>query len=137
MAKHGDGESERQIAFRRRPTRVRRIDRLAGAAGRPREVRFGRTRVAPTSLANDFRREVQAALDADLPVMLGPYAFEHLIEVAVSLGVARLLGSMLAQVSTADPAAFAVATGVLVLVAVLGGAGYRRGEQCVSIRSQR
>jgi len=32
MAKHGDRESERLIAFRRRPTRVRRIDRLASAA---------------------------------------------------------------------------------------------------------
>lgn len=155
---------------------------------------LARTRVAPASLANGFRREVQA-LDADLPVMLGPYALEErvaegywdrelyamlflvfaatalllaavgiyaivsysvsrqtreigvrmaiganvrdilvlvfrqgmtpigvgiLIGVAVSLGVARVLESMLAQVSPADPAAFAGATGVLVLVAMLG-----------------
>ena len=155
---------------------------------------LARTRVAPASLANDFRREVQA-LDADLPVMLGPYALEEriaegywdselyavlflvfaatalllagvgiyaivsysvsrqtrdigvrvaiganvrdilvlvfrqgmmpvgigvLIGIAVSLGVARVLGSMLAQVSPTDPAVFAVATGVLVLVAMLG-----------------
>ena len=39
---------------------------------------LARTRVPPGSLANDFRREVQA-LDADLPVMLGPYALEERI----------------------------------------------------------
>lgn len=155
---------------------------------------LARTRVEPASLANDFRREVQA-LDVDLPVMLGPYALEKrvaeaywdselysvlfvvfaatalllaavgiyaivsysvsrqtrevgvrvalganardvlvlvlrqgmmpvgigiLIGLAASLGVARVLESMLAQVSPADPAAFAAATGVLVLVAMLG-----------------
>jgi predicted permease len=37
---------------------------------------LARTRVAPAGLANDFRREVQA-LDADLPVTLGPYALEE------------------------------------------------------------
>jgi predicted permease len=36
---------------------------------------LARSRVAPANLANDFRREVQV-LDADLPVMLGPYPLE-------------------------------------------------------------
>jgi predicted permease len=155
---------------------------------------LARTRVLPASLANDFRGELQA-LDADLPVMLGPYALEErmaqaywdselyavlflvcaatalllaavgiyaivaysvsrqtqeigvrvaigadvrdilalvlrqgmlpvgvgiLSGVPVSLGVARVLESMFAQVSPADPAAFVIATGVLVLVAMLG-----------------
>ncbi len=155
---------------------------------------LARTQVAPASLANDFRRQVQA-LDADLPVMLGPYPLEKrmaeryrdsqihallflvfaatalmlaavgiysivsysvsrktqemgvriaigatvrdifvlvfrrgllpvgagiLIGVAGSLGVARVLESAFPHVSPADPAAFAVATGVLVVVAVLG-----------------
>ena len=155
---------------------------------------LARTRVPPASLANDFRREVQA-LDADLPVMLGPYPLEEriaegywdselyavlfllfaatalllagvgiyaivsysvsrrtqdigvrmafganvrdirvlvfrqgmiqvgigvLIGIAVSLGGARVLESMLEQVSPTDPAVFAAATGVLVLVAMLG-----------------
>lgn len=35
-----------------------------------------RTRVPPQTLADDFRREVQA-LDADLPVLLGPYTLEQ------------------------------------------------------------
>jgi putative ABC transport system permease protein len=155
---------------------------------------LARTRVTPASLANDFRREVQA-LDADLPVMLGPYPLEErmaegyrdselyavlflvfaatalllaavgiyaivsyavsrrtqeigvrvaigadvrdilllvfrrglmpvglgiLLGLAASLGIARGLESMLAQVRPADPATFAVAAGMLVLVAMLG-----------------
>jgi predicted permease len=155
---------------------------------------LARTRVQPASLANDFRREVQG-LDADLPVMLGPYALEDrmaevygdselyvvlflifagialllaavgiyaivsyavsrqtreigirvaigandrdilavvfakgmvplgiglAIGIVVSLGVTRVLESMLVQVSPADPLAFAVAAGVLVLAAMFG-----------------
>jgi predicted permease len=37
---------------------------------------FLRTRGPPAALADDFRREVQA-LDADLPVLLGPYTLEQ------------------------------------------------------------
>jgi ABC-type antimicrobial peptide transport system permease subunit len=49
-----------------------------------------------------------------------PVGVGALIGIAISLGVARVLESMLAQVSPTDPAVFAVATGVLVLVAMLG-----------------
>jgi predicted permease len=155
---------------------------------------LARTRVPPVSLANDFRREVQA-LDADLPVMLGPYALEErmaevywdnelyavlflvfaaialllaavgiyaivsysvsrqtqeigirmaigasthdvlalvfrrgIVPLAVgvslgvlaSLGLTRVLASMLVDVSPTDPAALVVATGLLVLAAMLG-----------------
>jgi putative ABC transport system permease protein len=153
-----------------------------------------RTRVPPGRLADDFRREVQA-LDADLPVLLGPYALEQrlteaywnselyavlflvfsavalllaalglyavveysvsrhtqeigirvavgatapdilglvfrqgmlplglglAIGIAASLGVTRVLKSMLVHVSTTDPLAFAGAVFVLALAAALG-----------------
>jgi putative ABC transport system permease protein len=49
-----------------------------------------------------------------------PVGVGILIGVSISLGVARVLESMFAQVSPADPAVFVVATGLLVLVAMLG-----------------
>jgi putative ABC transport system permease protein len=42
------------------------------------------------------------------------------IGIVVSLGIARVLESILVRVSPADPLAFAVAAGVLVLAAMLG-----------------
>lgn len=155
---------------------------------------LARTLIPPASLANDFRRELQA-LDADLPIMLGPYPLGQrmaesywdselyarlfvivaaialllaaagiyaivsysvarqtqeigvrmaiganprdilvlvlrqglppigaglLIGIALSVGLARLLESMLVQVYPTDPGAFAAATGVLLLAALLG-----------------
>jgi putative ABC transport system permease protein len=71
---------------------------------------------------------VRVAIGADVRDILAlvlrqgmlPVGVGILIGVPVSLGVARVLESMFAQVSPADPAAFVIATGVLVLVAMLG-----------------
>lgn len=78
-------------------------------SGRTREIGL---RVAVGASAQDI---VALVLKHDmLPVGVG-----LLLGIAASLGVARFLESMLAQVSAADPAAFAVATGVLIVVAML------------------
>lgn len=78
---------------------------------------FLRTRGPPGSLADDFRREVQA-LDADLPVLLGPYTLEQRMAeaywnnelYAVSFAGVAAIALLLAAVGLYAIVAFSVST---------------------------